>query len=298
MKNRKLFALVLVLVLLLAGCAKSADGYAPMENIAVTQSPNSEGIYDSVSGETPEVSDRKLIRTVNLEAETEALDSLLNAVDAKVRELGGYIENRNVYTGSAYSSYQQTRRAELTVRIPAKQLDAFINHVSEAGNITSSSESAEDVTLSYVAVQSRMKALEMEEARLLELIEGAANLSELLELEKRLTEVRTELEQVTSQLRLYDNLVDYGTVKLSIREVQKLTPVEEPGFWERIGSGFVESLCNLWSFLKELVIFLVVSLPYLLPFAVAGLVVFLLIRRSVRKKRKKSKPPFETNPDN
>ena len=143
MKNRKLFALVLVLVLLLAGCAKSADGYAPMENIAVTQSPNSEGIYDSVSGETPEVSDRKLIRTVNLEAETEALDSLLNAVDAKVRELGGYIENRNVYTGSAYSSYQQTRRAELTVRIPAKQLDAFINHVSEAGNITSSSESAE-----------------------------------------------------------------------------------------------------------------------------------------------------------
>ena len=87
-------------------------------------------------------------------------------------------------------------------------------------------------------------------------------------------------------------------MKLSIREVQKLTPVEEPGFWERIGSGFVESLCNLWSFLKELVIFLVVSLPYLLPFAAAGLVVFLLIRRSVRKKRKKSKPPFETNPDN
>jgi hypothetical protein len=129
----------------------------------------------------------------------------------------------------------------------------------------------------------------------LELIDKAANLTELLELEKRLTEVRTELEQVTSQLLLYDNLVDYGTISLSISEVQELTPVEEPGFFTRITTGFTNSLSNLWTFLKELAIFLVVALPYLLPVAVVALTVVLLIRRSVRKRRSARKqPPFKT----
>ena len=133
--------------------------------------------------------------------------------------------------------------------------------------------------------------------RLLELIDKAANLSELLELEKRLTEVRTELENVTSQLLLYDNLVDYGTVDISISEVQTLTPVEEPGFWTRITTGFMESLHNLWDFMKELAIFLVVALPYLVPFAVIALVIVLIIRHSIRKRRKaqeKRQPPFKT----
>ena len=161
--------------------------------------------------------------------------------------------------------------------------------------MTSSNETSDDVTLSYVATKSRMTALQKEEARLLELIDKAANLTELLELEKRLTEVRTELEQVTSQLLLYDNLVDYGTVTLSISEVEVLTLTQEPGFWTRITDGFMNSLRNLWTFLKELAIFLVVALPYMLPFGVIALVVVLIVRHSIRKRRKaKKQPPFKT----
>jgi hypothetical protein len=153
------------------------------------------------------------------------------------------------------------------------------------------------VTLTYVAVQSRMTALQKEEARLLELIDKAANLSELLELEKRLTEVRTDLENVTSQLLLYDNLVDFGTIEISISEVQKLTPVQEPGFFNRIGSGFMESLRNLWTFLKELAIFLVVASPYLVTIGAVAFVTVLIIRLSIRRKRaakSKKQPPFNT----
>ena len=313
MKMKKLIALLLtglMLVSLLAGCAASKDmvamdteTFAPMENGALA-----DGIYDSLSKDRLDtdyedssdkggVTERKLIRKIYLSTETEDMDALLAAIDGKVSALGGYMESREVYTGSRYASYDSRRHADLVIRIPKDKLDEFVAHVGKESNITSSNETSDDVTLTYVAVQSRMTALQKEEARLLELIDKAANLSELLELEKRLTELRTDLENVTSQLLLYDNLVDFGTIEISISEVQKLTPVQEPGFFNRIGSGFMESLRNLWTFLKELAIFLVVASPYLVTIGAVAFVIVLIIRLSIRRKRaakSKKQPPFNT----
>ena len=312
---KKLIAVLLALLMVasvLAGCGKMATdksyAEAPMEN--GSSGYITDELYDSALSRDPVdyeddsesktesptqvVTDRKLIRKININAETEDLDSLLAAIDAKVAFLGGYTQSRNVYTGSRYTDRNNHRYANLTLRIPKDKLDEFVVHIQGESNVTSTNETSDDVTLSYVATQSRMIALQKEEARLLELIDKAANLTELLELEKRLTEVRTDLEQVTSQLLLYDNLVDYGTVTLSISEVQELTPVDKPGFFNRITTGFGNSLSNLWTFLKELVIFLVVASPYLLPVAVVALTVVLLVRRSVRKRRNTRKqPPFK-----
>lgn len=294
MKCKKILALFLAAMLIacvFAGCSSnSKDGYV---SGSAEVAPN-DGIYDSSSGSSSAVTDRKLIRKISLSAETEDMDPLLSGIDAKVTELGGYIESREVYTGSNYVSYSQSRRASLTIRIPAERLDEFVKHVGNVSNVTSTSESSEDVTLSYVATESRMKALQTEEERLLALIGEADNLTELLQLEERLTEVRTELERVTSQLKLYDNLVDYGTVRLTISEVTQYTPTEEPGFWERISTGFATSMENLGSILKELIIFFVCAIPYLVPLGVIAGIVLLIIKLVTRKKKSPKQPPFPT----
>lgn len=290
MKCKKLLALTLAALLLFTGCAaNSKDSYAG----ASPEAAPGDGIYDSSSGTSNVVTDRKLIRRISLDAETEDMDTLLTSIDSKVAELGGYVESRSIRSGSSYVSYQQSRYATLTIRIPAERLDDFVSHVGDVSNVTSTSETSEDVTLNYVATESRMKALQAEEARLLALIDEAANLSELLELEKRLTDVRTELEKVTSQLKLYDNLVDYGTINLSINEVTQYTPTEEPTFWERISTGFMNSVKNLGVILTELVIFFVCALPYLIPLAAIGGVVLLIVKL-VSKKKNGPQPPQNT----
>lgn len=293
MKFRKTLALLLAALLVagaFVGCSSnSKDAYVG----GSAEVAPGDGLYDNNSGNSSVITDRKLIRRISLEAETEDMDALLTGIDAKVAELGGYVESRNIRSGSSYASYRQSRYATMTIRIPAQQLDDFVGHVGDVSNVTSTNETSEDVTLNYVATESRMKALQAEEARLLALIDEAANLGELLELEKRLTEVRTELERVTSQLKLYDNLVDYGTVNLSISEVQQYTPTEEPTFWERISTGFTESMKNLGVILTELVIFLVCALPYLIPLAAIGGVVLLIVKLC-KKKKKGPKPPFPT----
>lgn len=300
MKNRKFLAITMTALLfltLLAGCSAAPTAGEAYNNSADDKYYNKESamsgeLADTVTGtQVSPQSNQKLIRTVNLTAETEDMNALLTAVEQRVTELAGYVETREVYNGSSYASYR-SRYAELTVRIPAEKLDQFVAHMEDFSNIISNRETAEDVTLDYVATQSRITALETEQTRLLELLAKAENMEDLLLIEARLTEVRTELEQVTSQLRIYDNLVDYGTVHLSISEVKQYTVVEEPEtVWERISTGFVESLQDLGNGFTEIFIFLIVALPYIAVIGLCAAALILWIRVLRKKKRKQKSIP-------
>ena len=286
MNIKKIFALVLagtIITTALVGCA--AKSYSGSYSNGSTAAPD-DGIYESGSSVYPAVTDRKLIRRVSMDLQTRDMDQLISAIDEKVGQLGGYVENSKINMGTGSND---NRYATLTLRIPAEKLDNFTSHVASVSNVTSTSESTQDVTLSYVATESRQKALLAEEARLMALIDEAANLTELLQLEKRLTEIRTELEQITSQLRVYDNLVDYATVELSVNEVQEYTPVEEPGFWQRLGSGFVNSLRGAGKIALEVIIILVCAIPYLLPPAAIAGIVLLIIKVIKGRKNGKAK---------
>lgn len=183
-------------------------------------------------------------------------------------------------------------RADLTIRIPADQLANFVSQVSEISNVTSSRESAEDVTLSYADTESRKKALETEQDRLLELMEQAETTEDLLAIESRLTDVRYQLESAASQLKLYDSLVSYSTVYLTVEEVQKLTPVQELSTWGKITTGFRENLQTLGDGLLGLLVFLTAGLPYWIPLALLALLCSFLIRRH-RRKKQAAQPPQE-----
>ena len=305
MKLTKLFAALMTLLLvfgLLAGCSAptAANKGQAYDEYLYDNAPGAESdsmLNESATGtsQAGAPQNQKLIKTVRINAETEDLDSLLSQIDERITELNGYVEARQVYNGSPNSS--RSRYADLTVRIPVEALNQFVDHVSETSNIVSSSEDTQDVTLTYVATESRINALRTEEKRLLELLAKAQTMDDLLLIEARLSEVRSELEKHTSQLRLYDNLVDYGTIHLNLQEVKRYTVVDEPEtVWERIGSGFMESLQDLGDFGVELFVFLIVGLPYLVLFAAVAVAVILLIKHRKAKKQKKANPPQAEDP--
>jgi len=298
MQFRRILAVMAVVMLLLAtltACGASSDGKSGGAeyggDMVVDQAPQ-EGLTqkdETFKSQMP--ANQKLIRKVYMDAETEDLDALLAQVEQRIAQLGGYVESREIYNGSSRNT--RSRYGDMTIRIPAEKLDQFVNQVQEVSNITSLRETTDDVTLSYVATESRIKAVQTEEARLLELLAQAENMNDLLTIESRLTEVRTALEQVQSQLRVYDNQVNYGTIYLTAHEVEEYTQVEEPekeSFFERIGNGFVRSLKGLWTLLKEVVIFLVVYLPY---WVLIGLGVF--VTRKIQKIRRKKENEHKLN---
>lgn len=295
-----------MLAALLAGCGGASKSTQAFDAAAAAPAEAANGAYydmesaksedGGLTGDTDSTvlpEGRKWIITVNMSAETEDLDALMEALNGKISGLGGYVEDQDSYNGSMYSS-RRYRSASLTVRIPAERVDEFTEEMSGIANVVSTNLSREDITLSYVATESRVKALQAEEARLLELMEQAETMADLLEIESRLTDVRYELENRASQLRLYDNQVDYATIYLSIDEVQEYTPVEEPTVWERISGGFVSSIKGVGNGLLDLLVWVLAKSPYLVILGGVTVGVVVLIKK--RKARKAAKKAAKQNP--
>ena len=238
----------------------------------------------------PETS-RKLIKTVNILAETEDFDTLVPGLQKQVEALGGYIEYISVYdVHSSYVEDQQVKQrcANVTARVPKEKLDGFLAQVGEQTNITSRSENVEDVTLQYVDLESHKKALVTEQERLLALMEKAETVEDIIAIEGRLSEVRYQLESMESQLRTYDNRIDYSTVELSITEVRKYSPPQEATVWQRIQSGFMKSLDDIGFGIRDFAIRFVIDIPYIVLWlaVIAVAVIVVRILWKVWKKRR------------
>ena len=150
------------------------------------------------------------------------------------------------------------------------------------------------MTLTYSDLESRKKSLTIEQERIWELLEKADTLESVIALEERLSEIRYQLESMESQLRLYDNQVDYSTVYLDIQEVSVFTPAEEESPGQQIQREFSENLRTLGVLLTNAVIFLAAASPFWVPALLVLLLLVLLLRK--RKRKPKAEPPAPNPP--
>lgn len=238
----------------------------------------------SASAEAEAGISKKLIKNVDLEVETRQFDDLIANINAEVEQLGGYVENFNV---SGYAG-ESARYGSMTARVPAEQLDGFINHVGEHSNITYRNESVQDVTLTYVDLDAHKKSLLAEQERLMELLGQAETVTDLIEIEGRLSEVRYQIESMESQLRTIDNQVSYSTVYINIREVEIFTPPAEVSVWDEIASGFGNNVWRVLNDLEDMGVELIVSLPFLIVWAVGILIAVLIVRLLFKVLKKRS----------
>lgn len=273
--------------------AWESKGDVPVEEVAEYEAADTamagdEGIETANSMQVQEnVTDRKLIREVSMEVETEQYDGLIQTVEEQVAALGGYIESSYASGGGRNGG---TRYVEISARIPKEKMDAFITAVEGVSSVRNKRETVEDVTLQYVDLESHKKALQTEQNRLLELLGQAESVEDIITIESRLSEVRYQLESMESQLRTFDNKIDYSTIYLSVSEVLRLTPAdgEKLSVWERMRTGFSENLYRLGIDLQDMAIGFVVNLPYLAVWLIVILVVLgivLLFRKKSRRKR-------------
>ena len=311
-KTRRIWALVTAMVLLaalsLSACGSKSYNTAAMaetmaaaayvmdaeegqtdaaflgENLNTLKAESGSGLSPSSDIGSPADTGRKLIRDVNMSVEARDFDGVLSQITDKVRELGGYVESSDV-SGISVNSYggSQQRYADIRARIPADRLDRFVETVESAGNVTSKQEQVTDVTLRYSDVKSRKKSMEIEQERLWALLEKAESLDAVVALEARLSEIRYELESYTSQLRLYDNQVDYSTVSINMREVKDLTPTAPDSIGTRIQKGFNRSLNNLGEAGTDLIVWIASNSPILLVLAVIIAAVVLFVRGLSRR---------------
>lgn len=235
--------------------------------------------FEQVEGVNTE---QKLIKTVNMSAETTEFDTLVADVRAKTESAGGYVENSDI--GGNYGM-DMTRYAYLVLRIPADQLDNFVNGLKDTTNVRSFSENTEDVTLQYTDLDTHIKALREELDALFSMMEQATSMEDILAIQSQITEVRYEIENYESQLRVYDNQVIYSTVYLDLYEVNRESSAAGTTFGERVKIKFNDNLYQMRQGFQNFMVGLLGGLPILLPIVVICVVVVVVLRK-IWKKRK------------
>lgn len=281
---------VIMMFLLVACSAKSSTKESAIIDSSVAMVTGGSAVpamavsNDAItSTESTVLSNRKLIRNVNMNMETTDFDNLITALTERVIQEGGYLERSDI-SGKSISNSKETRYARIIARVPIDALDDFLVYIKGESNVTYQSETMDDVTLQYTDLESKQKTLTIEQDRIWELLETADTMESIIALEERLSQIRYELESMESQLRTLDNQIDYSTISLSIDEVQVFTPTSPDSTWTRIQKGFESNINTLTTGAINLFVWFVSSLP-----TIFILVLFIGIMITLGKHMVKSK---------
>ncbi|MBU2561034.1 MAG: DUF4349 domain-containing protein [Nanoarchaeota archaeon] len=222
------------------------------------------------SGDDIEV-ELKIIRNaqMNLEVEDHFLAS--QKVEAYARKYGGYVSNSD-----ARADDNSRHSGTVTIRVPEIHFDAVIAELSLLGEIQSKNTDGSDVTEQYIDLQARINNSKAHEAMLVKMYQNATNVNEMMNVERELSRVRGEIERMQGQLRYMDNRVEMSTITAYLYEPAPV--VKQWGIWQSVKNALNHSLATL-RWMIELI-------GWLLPLAVVGTLIGLLVRWSVRKSRR------------
>ena len=202
---------------------------------------------------------RKIIYKAEVELVSANLDDTARQIEAKVKELGGFVAGR---TQSGTSG--ESRSGSWTIRIPAEKFEAFLAALPGTGELQSSSTTSEDVSEEFYDAAARLKNKRIEEERLVQLLKtSTGRLTDILTVEKEISRVREEVERIEGRLRFLSQQSDLSTVTVNVREVRGYVPPRQPSFGTEIARAFVGSLDVLGTVVKELTLALVAALPWL-----------------------------------
>ena len=242
----------------------------------------------SSAEEVPEERADKIIYSSDVTVETTDFDATLGNIDALIARFDGWIESSSVNGANYYDlsrGRSSTRSASFTLRIPGERFDELMGSLSELGNVPYTHVYTENVTAQYYDTQAHRNAYLVQEARLLEMMESAESVEDIILLEDRLTELRWQIESLESSLLNWDRRVSFSTVYLQLNEVREYTPdtPAQLGYGERLARAFRSGLTGVGHFFQNFLLWFVEALPTLVLLAVLLLVLFPLGKKLCRR---------------
>jgi len=268
------------------GDDRTAYEYSYNYSKSVSLSSNSYD-YDGIVIQT---SEEKYVYTGYIGFETTEYEEFISEFNGILKQYNGITQSYE----ETSSSGKGGRRMFFTVRVPSENFDKFIDSLrSSKGSVVRISTESDNITKQYNNNAIRIEALEAQHKRLMELMEGADDLSQIILLEQRLSELEIELTELYNYKNSMDADVAYSTINVQIDEV--VTYTETNSFWQRIKNAVSGSVIRFVEGIQGFVI----DVIYFLPTLVVLVVLFFVLRKPVRNlfnrlvSRKKEPKPVE-----
>lgn len=250
--------------------------------------------------------EEKLVYRCQLDIETKNYAEDKENLMKLISEYEGIIQNSNEYDSDDYwysSDHVKTRGTKtlnLQVRIPSEKYKEFIGTVGTIGKVKRNSQQVDNISYDYYNTQADIEQLKIQEQRLLEMMEQAYTIEDMITVEDRLSEVQNELSKLQTKLVGLDTDVAYSYVDIELEEVFEYSAaeVEKPGFFKRLGKEIVDGFKAMIQIFEDIILFIVGAVPRLIPFAVFGFIVYKIVkvyRRTHKPRKPKDKKPRGNN---
>ncbi len=289
----------MMVVITSCGAAGSIDSYAPDEYLEAEEYYPAEDY--AMEAEAPRAADpeiisvngkagaqislRHVILTGSIELAIKDTREAIKEIREIVADFGGI-----VYSSNIYEVKEGQYGARMTLRVPQKNFDQVMDHLETKGKASNVQTGMEDVTMQYIDLDSRLKNQKAQEERLIEILDMAETVEEVLEIERELYRVRGEIEYMTAQFTQLQDRIAFATINLTMREEAIQTEVISPGAFENFGVRIKETLVGSINFVLNALSFIIIAIAALLPvmilLGIIALIIILILRRATRRKKK------------
>ncbi len=240
------------------------------------------------------VVERKIVTNVDLNIRVDDVNDAMEAVTQLVETNGGFVvtvtRNEDEFESSAFMSF----------RVPSNNLEATLSRVRDISErVERENRSSQDVTAEFVDVEARLSNLRAAEQQLLALYERSGKVSDVLEVQRELTNVRGNIESLQGRLNYLSQTTATSLVSVWFHLTTDPAPISDPG-WSpsETARSATRGLASFGRWFVDVAITLAIFSPVWVTIIVLILALVLWDQRRQRRNAEQAKLAAESRPAN
>ncbi|HDM31998.1 MAG TPA: DUF4349 domain-containing protein [bacterium] len=229
----------------------------------------------------PETTSRMIIKSGWLNLVVKDIVDTAQKISKFAQERGGWVVSSNI------SQSEKILSGSITVRVPAESFDESMEYFkSLAERVSNERTQAQDITEEYVDLQSRLKNLEAAESQLLEIMERSGTISEVLQVQRELMNVREQIERIKGRMQYLEQSVKMSSITVNLALSEELLPIPPAEKWrpKYVLLQTWKNVLDFWKSFSYLLIKIVVWAQVWIPF---GIICVLIWKYWKKRKIKK-----------
>jgi Domain of unknown function (DUF4349) len=256
-----------------AGNSQAAVAPSPSVDMAATVSLQSVSepamqkvSLDSASAAqaSAQITERKIIRNAEMTIEISDPNEGLQKIASIAEKNGGFVVTSESRENQANAQNLSSTTVTVVARVPAAQFDEAVEAIRRiGGRIKVEKLSGMDVTEEYIDLEARIRTKRALEMQFLEIMRQARKISDALEVQSQLADVRTEIESLEGRRRFLENKSALSTISVTLQTPAPLLAATTSGFQQNVKMAFGDGLDAA----SEIVLFIIRFVMVMIPIA-------------------------------
>jgi PBP1b-binding outer membrane lipoprotein LpoB len=284
---RKMAAVILITIAMaIGGCSKAKQGVfkynqGAADSLAQLAPPRSEAAKSGVPQSKSEpamqkvsldsagaaqasaqITERKIIRNAEMTIEISDPNEGLQKIASIAEKNGGFVVTSESRENQANAQNLTSTTVAVVARVPAAQFDQAVEAIRRiGGRMKVEKLSGMDVTEEYIDLEARIRTKRALEMQFLEIMRQARKISDALEVQNQLADVRTEIESLEGRRRFLENKSALSTISVTLQTPAPMLAATTSGFMHSVKLAFGDGLDAASEIVLGIIRFVMVMIP-------------------------------------